>query len=392
MNTDEIINSVDIDKLYQHVLQLEGVRHAVQNPDNLNKAADYIKREFESYGLAVNDIPFRTEGFDFTYRNIDCVINGGKTPEIIVTSHYDTVRNSPGADDNASACAVMLETARILATADLDKTVRFISFSQEEPCAYLEKQLLEHGKAAGLLDDQYRSKKYRHRSVLKKYWNLRRKAMYDGHSVAESWDKAMQSIEPGLTAEELGFIKKYQELYRLDDVVSFVGKTALVGSNHWAEKAKAANKQINGVINLEMVGYVTKKPGSQKFPPGVDISAFPNHGVNNEKPVGDFICIVSDDRSDTLGQVFFEQCKKIDLPAALLAVPMDITQIASVMPDLLRSDHAPFWKEDYPALMITDTAEFRTPYYHTAADKISTLDFKFMKKVCQATAMAAVES
>ncbi len=53
--------------------------------------------------------------------------------------------------------------------------------------------------------------------------------------------------------------------------------------------------------------------------------------------------------------------------------------------DTLRSDHAPFWRENIPALMITDTANFRYPYYHTKADTIDKLDFDFIKKITQVT-------
>jgi Zn-dependent M28 family amino/carboxypeptidase len=61
------------------------------------------------------------------------------------------------------------------------------------------------------------------------------------------------------------------------------------------------------------------------------------------------------------------------------------------MPDILRSDHAPFWKADIPGLLPTDSANFRYLYYHTAADTIDKLDFDFLEKVCKATASTAIE-
>ena len=60
-------------------------------------------------------------------------------------------------------------------------------------------------------------------------------------------------------------------------------------------------------------------------------------------------------------------------------------------PHALRSDHAPFWKAGYPAIMITNTADFRTPYYHTPGDTIDKLDFDFIRKVCQATVMTVLD-
>jgi len=59
--------------------------------------------------------------------------------------------------------------------------------------------------------------------------------------------------------------------------------------------------------------------------------------------------------------------------------------------DLLRSDHAPFWREGIPGLMVTDTANFRYPFYHTQADTIDKLDFNFMTKACKATIATAID-
>ena len=60
------------------------------------------------------------------------------------------------------------------------------------------------------------------------------------------------------------------------------------------------------------------------------------------------------------------------------------------MGDLLRSDHAPFWRQGIPALFITDTADFRYAYYHTPADTIDKLDFSLMTKICKATIATAL--
>jgi len=72
-------------------------------------------------------------------------------------------------------------------------------------------------------------------------------------------------------------------------------------------------------------------------------------------------------------------------------IPFGFEKIAKWLMDLLRSDHGPFWRENIPALMITDTANFRYPYYHTEADTIDKLDFDFIKKVTQATIATVVK-
>lgn len=101
--------------------------------------------------------------------------------------------------------------------------------------------------------------------------------------------------------------------------------------------------------------------------------------------VGDFIFFFSNSESQDLGSAFFNAGKIHNLSIAWLHLPMDYDTIKLQVPDSLRSDHAPFWKIHIPALFISDTANFRNPYYHTPGDTISTLDFEFIKKVCQTT-------
>ena len=54
------------------------------------------------------------------------------------------------------------------------------------------------------------------------------------------------------------------------------------------------------------------------------------------------------------------------------------------MPDIFRGDHAPFWMAGIPAIMITDTANFRNPHYHRPTDTADTLDYDFMGDVTRA--------
>jgi hypothetical protein len=393
MNVGEIISLVDIERLYQHVLRLEGVRHPVQDPKGLDKAANYIKEQMGSHGIDVREQTFTLEGFDFPFRNIEGVINEGKSPEILITSHYDTVRNTPGADDNASACAVMLEAARVLKSSKVDKTIRLVSFTLEETNAYMQKQLLDYGKDVGVLDDLFRVKTHHSHSIIKKFNDTLLKARSEVKIGSEAWKMIQQSVGTDATPEEMNYFKKFKEMYSLEDSLTFIGKNFIIGSKKWVEKAKSERKRILGVINLETIGFTTKKLHSQSSLKGIDLDILPTHKFDRKSMIGDFILIISDDNSSFVGQAFFEQCKNpsIDLPAVFLGVPLNIEQIASGMFDLLRSDHASFWKEGYPAIMVTDTANFRTPYYHTPADRINTLDFDFIKKVCQATIMTAIE-
>jgi len=124
----------------------------------------------------------------------------------------------------------------------------------------------------------------------------------------------------------------------------------------------------------------------------MDPSQFPSYKID-DPTIGNFVSIVSDQQSIPLGQKFFQatQSDHIDLQSLFVAVPLPYDQIYANMYDLLRSDHTPFWKVNIPALMITDGANFRTPYYHTPGDTIDKLDFDFMTKIAKTTLQTVLE-
>ena len=61
-----------------------------------------------------------------------------------------------------------------------------------------------------------------------------------------------------------------------------------------------------------------------------------------------------------------------------------------LLPDTRRSDHAAFWHHGYPAVMLTDTADFRNPHYHRPTDTLETLNLAFMEQVARAVTAAAI--
>jgi hypothetical protein len=99
----------------------------------LESTSDFIASEFRSYGYRASYQPYDIQGN--TYHNIFAEIRGGKRPEkiIVIGAHYDTVMETPGADDNASGVAVLLELARLLKAGSFDRTVQFVAFTLEEP-------------------------------------------------------------------------------------------------------------------------------------------------------------------------------------------------------------------------------------------------------------------
>lgn len=98
----------------------------------LDEAALYIEKEFLKLGLEVMENKFQWHGK--SYRNIVADKKGNSIPErvLILGAHYDSVPDSQGADDNASAVSMLLELARAIQTIPNKYTVRFIAFSLEE--------------------------------------------------------------------------------------------------------------------------------------------------------------------------------------------------------------------------------------------------------------------
>jgi len=128
------------DRLLAHLSVLTGERHPVTSPARLQRAEAYLAETFERLGLHVSTHPFEAMGG--TYRNVVATLlpthqtqgRGHGTPAapLILAAHYDTVEVSPGADDNASALSVLLETARRLRSADRTREIHCIGFCLEE--------------------------------------------------------------------------------------------------------------------------------------------------------------------------------------------------------------------------------------------------------------------
>jgi Zn-dependent M28 family amino/carboxypeptidase len=145
-----------------------------------------------------------------------------------------------------------------------------------------------------------------------------------------------------------------------------------MGSRVYAKMARTQKEKIDGMICLEMVGYACHEPGCQNYP-------FPLMFLDYPKQ-GDFIGIVNNFKSRGFAQRLVEQFEKNrQLPAVKLTVPFN----GWIMPAVRLSDHASFWDQGFKAVMVTDSAFFRNPYYHTAADTMDKLDFEFMAEVVQ---------
>jgi aminopeptidase YwaD len=128
----DMMDCISIENLRKHVFNIHFDRNPFDRSFELEQAAQYIQSEFLKLGLEVNEDHFQWEGK--SYKNIVAEKKGMTSPHFvfILGAHYDTVPGSPGADDNASAIAVLLEVARNIQAVPLDSTVRWIAFCLEE--------------------------------------------------------------------------------------------------------------------------------------------------------------------------------------------------------------------------------------------------------------------
>lgn len=264
---------VNSDRLLQHLQALNFQRYT---DDDRARARAYLAQTLASFGWQPEAQSFKA-GVNLVARQVNSEPTKGK---ILVTAHYDTVRGSLGADDNASAIAAILELARLFPA---------------------------------------------------------------NHSTARSLQLALFDQE----------------------------ETGLRGS--LAFVADAANlAQVEGVINLDMLGYACYIPGCQQYPKGLPVTP--------PSLQGDFIAVVGDQEHLPLLHAFQTQAEQGALPSVLtLPVPLK----GLLTPDLLRSDHAPFWAKNIGAVLVSDTANFRNPHYHQPSDTPDTIDPAFLTGVTQ---------
>jgi aminopeptidase YwaD len=278
--------SAHADRFIPHLQRIIGERHPDSSAESLRGTADYLRQQFTNLGLSTVSHEFSAWGR--IYENVIATTphdRDSSAAPLILAAHYDTVIGSPGADDNASALAVLLDIARQVVNVLLQRPVRLIAFCLEEE--------------------------------------------------------------------------------------------NLLGSRAYAAHLTSTQQSILGAIVLECVGYTRDEEGSQKIPPGVPVTV---------PTIGNFLAVIGNQGSHALTMVV-EQAMKSRIPVVPLVVPGN----GELLPDTRRSDHTSFWDAGYPAVMLTDTANFRNPNYHQPTDTIETLNLNFMRLVADGVAAAVME-
>lgn len=129
-----LLNEASITALKEHVTYLtQGRPRSVGNKDRLERAGNYIEDQFHKTGMQVGRQDYDAEGV--TYTNITAVLNAQFDKVIVIGAHYDVCGDTPGADDNASGVAGMLELAKIIKphADNIPYQVQFVAYSTEEP-------------------------------------------------------------------------------------------------------------------------------------------------------------------------------------------------------------------------------------------------------------------
>ncbi len=238
----------------------------LSRPPALQAAADYIRGVWEGQGFAVAEESFPAGGLRVANLVVELRGSPGPGEILLVGAHYDSALGSPGADDNATGVALLLEMSRALRGEALPRTVRFVAFANEEPPYFA---------------------------------------------------------------------------------------TEVMGSSVHARTARRRRDPIWAMLSLETLGYYASGPRSQRYP--FPFGAF-------YPGTGDFLAVVGNLRSRGLVVEFLRHfLAASDFPVEGVAAPERV-------PGVHWSDHWAFWREGYRALMLTDTAPFRYPAYHTHGD------------------------
>jgi hypothetical protein len=134
-----------------------------------------------------------------------------------------------------------------------------------------------------------------------------------------------------------------------------------MGSLIYARRCKERGDRISGMISLETIGYFSDAPNSQNYPS-------PGLGLFYPK-IGNFIGFVSNVQSRALLR------RVIDLFRKHAKIPSEGAALPAFIPGVSWSDQWSFWQQGYRAIMVTDTAPFRYPYYHSSNDTPDKLDY-----------------
>ncbi len=211
-------------------------------------------------------------------------------------------------------------------------------------------------------------------------------AHYDGVTNAPGADDNATGVVA--TLEIARILSKYQFKNSLRYIGFAFEEQGLVGSQQYVNAGIKPYEEVEGVLNMEMIGYYSDVPNSQTIPSGFSL-LFPDavQQINADQNKGNFLVVVGNVASQSLINTFLMGCDSF-VPA-LRRIPLAVPGTGTIAPDLRRSDHARFWDAGMKALMLTDGADTRNANYHKPADSIGTLNMQFLGNSTKAVLAAA---
>lgn len=274
---------VDPAKLEAHVRKLSAdfYPRSFEHRANLERTAAYIAEQFKEAGaqVSIQDVVVEAEH----YKNLVAHFGPASGRLLVIGAHYDSHGATPGADDNASGIAGLLELAHLMGKAGPARPVELVAYTLEEPPHF---------------------------------------------------------------------------------------RTRHMGSVWHASALKAAGRDVELMLSLEMIGYFSDHPGSQAYPVGAMKFGYPDRG--------NFIALVGQ-----FGDFGLSRSVKGVMSGAS-ELPVYSLNAPSLVQGVDFSDHRSYWAQGYPALMVTDTAFMRNRNYHRAGDTHEKLDYRRMAMVVQA--------
>lgn len=288
LTEEELVLHTRLENHVRTLAQDIGERH-LWRYDALTVTADYVENTLQAMGYAVTTQEYVVE--NKAVKNLEARIKGNVLLDEIVVlgAHYDSVAGSPGANDNATGVAALLELARLLASKHPVRSVRFVFFVNEESPFFF---------------------------------------------------------------------------------------TSDMGSRRYASRARAQGENIIAMLSLETIGYFADAKGSQRYP-FVFRLFYPD--------AGNFIGFVGNLSSHALVRQCLASFRShTSFPSEGIAAPWWI-------PGVSWSDHSSFWHEGYPAIMVTDTAPFRYPHYHTQTDTPAQIDFARLARIVAGLARVTLD-
>jgi hypothetical protein len=267
--------AADTIRLRQHLAFLTTMPQPrnYQHPSVLDSVGRYIARSFRAAGATeVGEQPYAVRGQ--AYRNILGSFGPKEGPRLIIGAHYDVCGDQPGADDNGTGVAALLELARLLGQQPaLPYRIDLVAYTLEEPPFF---------------------------------------------------------------------------------------RTKNMGSYVHAASMKAAGVPVRGMVALEMLGYYDDRKRTQQYPIGLLKFIYGSRG--------NYVTVAQKFGNGRFGRQFARRYRQqAGLPVKRFKAP-------AWLPGIDFSDHLNYWKFNYPAVLLTDTAFYRNHSYHEATDTVARLD------------------